>query len=70
MIPICVIAYVFLPHSWGGDILNAIIFTVITLVIFFFLPNLVGKQYHDDVYVKVIAFINKKFHLRGHKNEI
>jgi PST family polysaccharide transporter len=70
MIPICVVAYVFLPHTWGGDILNAIIYIVITLVVFFFLPNLVGKQYHDDVYVKVIAFINKKFHLRGHKNEI
>lgn len=70
MIPVCIVAYVFLPHTWGGNVLNAIVYVVITIFIFFFFPNFVGKRYRDDVYVKMITFINKRFHLKGRKNEV
>ena len=64
MLPVCVCAYTLLPNTWTGDIIMTVIFVAITIVIFLFLPGIVGKQYQDEVYVKIIPLINKRIHLK------
>lgn len=60
LLPICVVAYIFLPATWVGDIVMAAIFTVVSVVIFLFMPGLVGEQYREEVYVKILALIKRK----------
>lgn len=60
LLPICIIAYIFLPATWGGDIAMAAVFTIMSLVIFLFLPQFVGQQYKDEIYVKIQSFIKKR----------
>lgn len=62
LLPICILAYVFLPSSWGGDITMATIFVASSAVVFLFMPGLVGKLYKDEVYSKIVAIIKKKLH--------
>ena len=66
--PICIIAYIYLPTTWGGDIAMALIFVLTTGFVFFFIPGFVGDVYKEDVYLKVKSFIVNKFnHLCGHR---
>lgn len=60
LLPICAVAYVVFPNTWGGDIAVASVFAVTTLIIFFFMPYFVGKQYHDEVYTKIISVVKQK----------
>lgn len=60
LLPVCIIAYIFLPNSWGGDITMAIVFSVLSLSIFLFMPRFVGKQYEDEVYGKIMSFMKGK----------
>ncbi len=60
LIPICMVSYIWLPNSWSGDILMAVIYCVTVLVIFLLLPGFVGNQYQEEVYNKMISFIRKK----------
>ncbi len=62
MLPICSVSYISLPRTLGGEIAMAFIFLMTAAVIFLFMPKLVGKQYEEEVYVKVIAFIKKILH--------
>lgn len=59
IIPLYVICFIFLPHSWSGNIVQAIIFVLAVGMLFIFSPNLVGKQYKQIAHAKVMAFINK-----------
>lgn len=63
MLPVCFFSYILLPYSWTGDILMICIFISITIVIFLFMPGFVGKQYHEDVYIRIISFIKQKIHI-------
>ena len=60
LIPVCVVASYFLPNTWGGDIALVAIFTLTTMFLFFMMPNFVGKQYHDEVYIKILSFLKLK----------
>ena len=62
LVPATVIPYIFLPHTWMGEIVMAIIFVFCTAIVFLFMPKLVGKQYEDEVYAKVKLFVNNKLH--------
>lgn len=62
MLPICIAAYILLPHTLSGDIVMAVVFVVATVIVFLFMPRFVGEQYRQDVYTKIIAFVNNKFH--------
>ena len=59
MLPICLVSYFLLPRTLGGEIAMAVIFCLTTAVIFLFMPKLVGKQYEEEVYLKVISFSKK-----------
>ncbi len=63
MLPICVTSYVFLPKTWTGDIMMTFIFIAVTIVIFVFMPRMVGRHYQDEVYCKIISIIKKKIHI-------
>ena len=61
-LPVCIVSYILLPNTWRGDIIMTSVFIVTTIVIFLFMPRFVGKQYQDEVYVKVLSFIKQKLH--------
>lgn len=63
LLPVCVAAYFSLPNTWGGDIAMSIIFVTMTIAIFLFMPNFVGKTYYDEFYFKVITFVKQKIHI-------
>ena len=63
MLPVCIAAYALFPEGWGWDIALAVVFVIITLVIFVFMPLFVGKLYHEEVYVKLASFIKRKLHI-------
>lgn len=62
MAPICFLAYILLPSSWGGDIAMAAIFILTTASIFMFLPRFLGKEYQEVVYTRIVLFIKQKLH--------
>ena len=61
MLPVCIVAYVLLPDTLGGNIAIAGVFAAITIIVFLFMPQFVGKQYQKEVYEKVVSFIKQKF---------
>ncbi len=65
MLPVCIIAYVLLPDTLGGNIAMAGVFAATTIIVFLFIPQFVGKQYQQEVYKKIMSFIKQKLH----KNE-
>ena len=64
MLPVCVAAYVLFPQGWGWDIAMATVFVLTTVVIFFFMPNFVGKRYYEEVYVKLASLVQRKLHIK------
>ena len=62
MLPICVTAYILLPHTWRGDMVMTVIFVVSTAIVFLFMPRFVGEQYQKEVYIKITSFIKRKLH--------
>ncbi len=62
LLPIFTAAYCLLPKSWNGDIAMAVVFVAFVIVVFLFMPRFVGKQYHDEVYVKIILYIKQKIY--------
>lgn len=63
LIPVCAISFILLPNSWTGDIIMTCIFIAVTIVVFLFMPRVVGRQYQDEVYYKIIPIIKKKIHI-------
>lgn len=62
MFPVCMISYIFLPHTWAGEIAMAVIFALTTAIVFLFMPKLVGEQYEQEVYVKVKSSVFNLLH--------
>lgn len=64
MLPICILAFISLPNTWGGGIAMVCIFTLVTIVLFVFMPQFVGKQYKEDVYLKVVSIVKNRFQIK------
>lgn len=62
LMPVCVLSFLLLPSTWAGDIVMAIIFLITTALLFLLMPGFVGKEYQEEVYIKVASFIKKKLH--------
>ena len=62
LLPVSITSYIFLPQTLGGDIAMTVIYIATTGLIFLFMPSLVGKQYKEEVYVKVMSLVNNKLH--------
>lgn len=64
LIPIYTIVFVLLPNNWLGNIIMAIIFVVIAIVMFLLMPHFVGEQYYNDAYKSVLSFVKQKLHIK------
>ncbi len=62
LLPVCLLSYILLPQTLGGDIIMALIYVLMVGSIFIFMPKFVGKQYKDEVYTKVKSFVVSKLH--------
>ena len=60
LFPICVILFVTLPSTLIGDIMMTVAFFLLVFVVFIMMPSLVGEQYKEVVYKKIIEFVKHK----------
>ncbi len=60
LFPVSLAACFLLPSSLIGDITFAAFFVSITGLIFLLMPNFVGKEYKEEIYVKVMSFVKSK----------
>lgn len=58
LLPILISSCLFLPDSIFGNILMLIIFITAVVVIFVFMPSLVGEQYKSDIHIKIVNLFN------------
>lgn len=61
LLPILIILTVFLPHSVMGDIVMLFSYVFLSLGLFLFLPQLIGKEYHQEIHQKIMSFLINKF---------
>ena len=60
VIPTYIASVVMLPHSWVGNLIQIIIFVIVIGMLFLAFPKLVGRQYEQEAYTKVVSFVKKK----------
>lgn len=60
LFPIYLLTYIFLPSSWSGSIIMALVFMISTTIVFMFMPRFVGKEYEKEVYTKIQSFVQSK----------
>lgn len=58
-IPVLAIAYYLLPHTWMGNIWQALVFLFINLMIFGLMPRFVGSEYESKVYRLVLERLKR-----------
>ncbi len=59
-LPVCILAYVLLPSSWGGDIVMALVFIIASGTIFLLMPAFVGQEYKNGVFIRIKSFMITK----------
>ncbi len=64
LLPVSVVAFLLLPNTWGGDLAMAVIFVLLMIVIFLFMPKFVGMQYYNDAYKSIMSVIKRKLHIK------
>ncbi len=55
IIPVSIIIQLFLPNTLIGNLLFLFLFSIIIFIIFVLTPRLVGKDYYEMVYLKLIS---------------
>jgi PST family polysaccharide transporter len=64
LLPIIIVATLFLPHTWLGNVILCLVFLVVVVVLFLFLPKLCGKTYYETAYDKIVGIVKLKLHLK------
>ncbi len=59
-IPIMLLSMSLCPQTFWGNVVNAIIYTLLMVIIFIFLPDMVGTDYKKGPYTKIITVIKSK----------
>lgn len=59
--PILLVFNYCFPNTWSGNIIQLLVFVVIIIISFTLLPSIVGRQYKNEVYPKVIALLRRLF---------
>ncbi len=62
LLPCCLLAYCLLPSSWGGNIVLITIFLLAVGILFLFMPNFVGREYKEEIFVRIQSFVNSRLH--------
>lgn len=61
VMPVCIIAYTMLPNTLNGDIIMIVLFVLLVIMVFLFIPHFVGDYYYEEVYVKLKSIVEYKF---------
>ena len=61
LLPIFIFSFVLLPRSVEGDIIMTIIYVTFVIIVFLFMPKLVGKQYYEEIYIKLLSFKDRLY---------
>lgn len=56
LVPLCIIGHIFITNGILGEFINLSIFVISTIVLLLFCPNIVGKEYKDDLFPTVKSF--------------
>lgn len=64
VLPVCFLVYQTLPDSAIGDIVLAIVFSILVASIFLFFPRIVGSVYSEYTYPKLMLAVKNKMHLK------
>lgn len=59
LLPILISTYFLTPHTLTGCIYMVAIFVIAVLIIFLFFPGVIGKQYKEDVYSRILLALNR-----------
>ena len=59
-IPVCVVASLLLPSNIGGDIVKMIVFVLVSFTLFLVFPSIIGKEYKEQMYPRVITIVKKR----------
>lgn len=59
-IPIYILCICFLPNTIGYNLIKFLVFCAISVCVFLLFPEIVGKQYKNEMYNRVVVLINKK----------
>lgn len=57
--PIMIIADMLLPNTFWGCFILAIVYGIVLFMLFLGLPQLVGKEYREQVYPQIIFYVSK-----------
>ena len=60
VLPVYLFCNIILPHTWTGNIIQAIVFLLTFALLFLAIPKLVGKQYEQEAYSKVTSALKSK----------
>lgn len=60
LVPICLSIYLLIPSNIGMDIVKLLLFVLFTATLFLFFPSIIGKEYKEQVYPKIMSIIKKK----------
>ena len=60
-IPLLILCYLLFPHNINGNIFLAAVFCLSSATLFLLFPSIIGKRYKDEVYMKIILLIKRKF---------
>ena len=62
IVPFYLLCHFFIPNSWGGNILQAVVIATCLILLFVILPNLVGRQYKEGGYAIIMKAIGSILH--------
>lgn len=60
LVPPMIIALLLTGNNWVGDIIVAVSFVVVCILVFLVFPQCVGKRYKEDAYCQILSFIKNK----------
>lgn len=68
LVPVIILEYLFLPPTIIWDVLLFVVFIIIVLFIFVFLPNFVGDLYKKEIHSRVLTIVYNKLHINHSSN--
>jgi PST family polysaccharide transporter len=54
-----VVCLLIIPHDWVGNIIQVIVFLIVTIVIFILYPSLIGEKYQSKIYLELLNYSHK-----------
>ena len=65
-LPLIIVQYSIMPETWSSDILSAILFSILMVILFLIWPKLIGHQYEKEGVNRLRSFILTKIQKASH----